>query len=213
MASAQVSITVTGTITSAHASHSFTNGDALTFTFAVNDFAPASVNGSFTTGSESIWNEETVSHPILFSDLTGTGLAGTWVRPMADTISPASLLRVFDGSGIGLDMGADSGAATGLTHNGLEFNLVTVSAILSNFNAVTGGSLLYPKDYLETILGAYTATAGTGQFAAGGFTSNFAVTGVNITTSAVPEPSSYAAMLGGLALVGVMLRRRRVPAL
>jgi hypothetical protein len=56
----------------------------------------------------------------------------------------------------------------------------------------------------------FTYSAGTDiAFAVGTYNNIFAIDNFSISVSAVPEPSSYASIAGALALISVMVRRRR----
>ena len=52
-------------------------------------------------------------------------------------------------------------------------------------------------------------SSGTWTFSDGTQTLSFVQSTGDLTISAVPEPSTYAAILGAVALVGVGLKRRR----
>jgi len=82
----------------------------------------------------------------------------------------------------------------------VEFNSGVISVDIDGTNFI--------NDY--TIAG-YSAFDGYFGFTAatGGKNDNHLVSNFDLTVSAVPEPSTYALMLGGLGLVGFMAARRR----
>jgi len=60
-------------------------------------------------------------------------------------------------------------------------------------------------DYIDASSGSITVTI---TEAVSGVPNSSAISGLHITT-AVPEPATYAGMMGGIALLGALIRRRR----
>ena len=81
------------------------------------------------------------------------------------------------------------------------------------FDFLTGGSVgnTYTLLNFGSITGGFTVADFTYTNLANGLTGTFTLnaTSLDFTTSAIPEPSTYAALLGALALVGTAFHRRR----
>jgi hypothetical protein len=77
-------------------------------------------------------------------------------------------------------------------------------ADLTTYGFTAGSQFYFEAGFFNIIGLTNSAIAGAQQAFVAGST-----TGFSMTTSAIPEPSTYAAILGGLALVGVALHRRR----
>jgi hypothetical protein len=91
--------------------------------------------------------------------------------------------------------------------------LLGLRGLAGSYDPVTGFTLYATttetnNNQLIKIIDAGTSTPTSWtQLATAG--TNNAFRGVDIITTAVPEPSTYAAILGGVALIGVAARRRR----
>jgi hypothetical protein len=150
---------------------------------------------SFTTLTGGPWTDITFN----FYDLTGTPYAaGTgYIFAAAYTGTPANL--------------ANGGAlAVSAPANG------SVYAFSPQFSLKSDTQYFFYEDAAMRLLGGGTANVGgtsvftqfgTGAFAsAGGHNANFRVSG---NVAAVPEPASWAMMIGGFGMVGGSMRRRR----
>jgi len=179
------------------------NGDSSAATGAVSVASSATFGGTGTIGGAT-----TVASGSLLSAGSASGSVGT--------LTFASTLNI-------------SGLAGG-PNGGLLFDLDTAAAsdkINLTTGALTIGSgLLDLNDFSFVALGGYgagtytlisttTSISGTlgstltGTF--GGYGTALAISGNNIvlTVTAIPEPSTYAAIFGALSLVGVIVARRR----
>jgi hypothetical protein len=84
------------------------------------------------------------------------------------------------------------------------FTKGTGSTFVFNFNDVGVQSITY-----TLVTFGSTTFNDASVFSALGVDGTFALVGNTLTfTAAIPEPSTYAAMLGGLVLAGVIYRRR-----
>ena len=133
--------------------------------------------------------------------VAATGVAGT---NYATVMSTAGALT-FGGT-LGINITA---SLTG----GESFNLFTAStgALLGDFGT-TAGNVSVTGGYLASLTndgsGIWTGTDTNGS----GLSFTFATSGINagvLMVSAIPEPATYAAIFGVLALAGAALRRRR----
>lgn len=77
------------------------------------------------------------------------------------------------------------------------------TSILSNGNNTSGNRDINPGNLSGNLF--YVAAA----FSNSGSNDSFKINGITYTTSAVPEPASWAMMIGGLAVVGSAMRRRK----
>lgn len=99
---------------------------------------------------------------------------------------------------VGLSQGCDGGAIT--LNSGDSFVVVASLQALSNRNGFLDAMNTVTVRYDD----AHTYISGTGQSVGEGFLSRAITEG-----AAVPEPSTWALLLGGFGLAGVALRRRR----
>lgn len=123
---------------------------------------------------------------------TPAGLVFSWDH---SATGPDSLALRSSADGFASDLGVISGLATGITTG----NTITLSGLTDISSALT--FRLYG-------FGA-TNASGTGGF---DVASNSVNVQLNGTVSAIPEPSTYAAILGGGALAGAWFRRRALAA-
>lgn len=213
-----IMITVNGTINSADAGMGYTVGDLVSFTWVVNDYAPATPVGTFGT-SDYTWKQEFAgTEPALWANVYGTGIGGTFNEPPAG--APFERLIVSTSTNnLELRMGTDGFDVTTNNH-GIYLNanpsyLIEtiyfqnpISAVFGNF----GGPLPNPTTYLANYFGTYSVLSDF-QFylsAKNGTSVLFAdITPTSVTIAPVPEPSTC--ILGGLAMgvMGVMARRRK----
>jgi hypothetical protein len=212
VASADVlNFTVNGTAT--QATNGYTVAQAVSFTFTLKSFGVVTPFGRARENIDYLWREETLADPELFASVSGTGLSGTWKRPDSDDDAPSSLLQVFTYGELNISAGREGRSDTGLMVNGSDFSRLYFTATFiglgDEFDTITGtlpdptayfGSNLIGTYLLDQQFVAYLSTAAA--------STNFTIT--SLTISAVPEPSSYAAMAGAAGLFGaVFIRRRR----
>jgi len=125
----------------------------------------------------------------------------------AGTLTASSLTWNSNGTtgGFNFDLGLDAAASDKLTITG-AFTKGTGSTFLFNFNDVGAQSMTY-----TLLTFGSTTFADASGFSATGVAGTFAIVGNSLTfTAVIPEPSTYATILGALALGGVVYRRRRM---
>ena len=221
-----VRITVNGSISSSSAM-GYTVGDAVSFYWDVNDYAPeAPVGGMSSSGA--FWTQEDDSQPLLFAGAGGTGIGGSYREP--DAHGPYERLATWPNPSSGYDISAElktDGFDVSLRNHGLyltannsyfirelKFSDRIGAFPLSAFS----GPVPNPATFLSNYLGTYTATASSTSGANAVIASNgsqivsaaFITTSVSISSlsaASVPEPSTWALGVGGLALAA--WRRRK----
>ena len=230
----QITFSVTGTANANGTNLGYSVGQTATFYFTVNpgytgengynDFVESP--GDEYEEATNSWVEEDTGHDLLFSGVGGTGLSGTWTRPVADAADAFSRLQVVNSFEGGYDTltllaandrrGDPWNSFIGLTANGL--NVVEIEAYrleLAGFDFAYDGDTISPVDYFSSRLGTYTITDGSlgivAKNGSGYLSSGFNLTSLTISegaVSAVPEPSTYAVLLGGVVLSAAAMRRR-----
>lgn len=207
---AQTTFTINATATST--ALGYTSGQSATFTYVLHNYSPTTPAGTATNGVSYVWQEETLTQPELFTGVSGTGLTGTWTRPNASGGAPASSLEAFSDNSLKLVAGRDTGT-TGLTVNGQPLLTVSMYATFTGltFSPITG-TLPDPTSYFSSKYGTYTASSSWNAkvWDTTNASASFQINSITIG-SAIPEPSTYAAVAGFLAL-GLALWRRRANA-
>jgi hypothetical protein len=205
---ASISITIDMTYQS-DANGVFSPGQSSTVTFDIADnFDPANSATVFTPGTSISWDQTSPSHDALFSAVTSPDFGGTLAAiavPMynlsVNFVDEQMTIAVCDGEmqGIGLTAGASSiwylGAFS--SYAGLDFQ--------------DPGSTVAPSAYFLDYLGTYTAETPVylGMYSSAG-ESTFSLNSISISqTGAVPEPSLWGFLLGGLGLGFAFWYRRR----
>lgn len=211
-APAQITFTVTATAenTAGNAAQSYTAGNAYTFAYTLTAAYPA--NKYYFPDRNTDWFEkDTASAVPLFADVGGSGLGGTFTSPTAPEGSPFSFVRAYNSNFLGLYAGADVGNIGVTTLPGATLSHVIASMNLADIDFTRPAAYTDPTGYFSAYLGNYQAWGGTVGLYGGGFDgATFQVTGVSISnTTAIPEPSTCAALLGLGALALVAWRRKK----
>ena len=137
------------------------------------------VDGSATRGVS--YSAINITNLTFFGQGTGTGVA-TLAINFSSSLTDGAVLDLFGGGGFA----SVSSAFTSVTLTGIYTGALTS-------NGLSGADA------------AYVATIGGQTLSLNNFTGDLTVTG----TFAIPEPATYAAFAGAVALAGVSLRRRR----
>lgn len=98
-----VRITVNGSISSSSAM-GYTVGDAVSFYWDVNDYAPEAPVGGMSS-SVAFWTQEDDSQPLLFAGAGGTGIGGSYREP--DATGPYERLSTWPNPSSGYDISAE----------------------------------------------------------------------------------------------------------
>lgn len=206
---AQADLTFTFDVTSTGNALAYTNGQNATFVFTLHDNSPATPVGSAISGNYS-WDEEALTDPELWT-VAGTGLLGTYTRPNLSGGSPYSGLEIYGASNaLKAYVSMDSGT-NGLTVSGQNVSTITMFGTFTGltFPDITG-TLPDPVAYFGSKLGTYTASATHLARVWGTTSADFTLNSLTIaSTSAIPEPSTYAAFAGAGVLGLAFWRRRR----
>lgn len=214
-APAQITFTVTATAENNldTAAQGYVVGQAYTFVYTLTADYP--LNHNYFPGQNNGWFEQDITNePALFTGVGGTGVGGTYIDPIATEGSPFSFVRAYNGNLLQLYAGADAGNIALTTPAGTTLTHVIASMNLEGINFAAPANYINPADYFAGYLGEYHAWGGTVGLYGGGFDgATFQVTGVTISNgvsnsaTAIPEPSTYAALLG-LGALGFAAWRR-----
>lgn len=218
-ASAQTVFTVSATASAT--TNNYNSGSSYTFVFTLGS---GSTFGGARTSDRTSFQDETTADNQLWTSVGGTGLLGTYVRAVGAPGDPFNIAEVglnptFTDRGLYLVAGSDqfpnpSIGVTTLSGTGISYFTVSVDdTALPSWTMAPSGTA--PSTYFAGYAGTYTGFSGGTDLVkiyntAGAEVVSFNVT--SVTISAVPEPSTYAAMLGLAALGFVGWRRRKLSA-
>ncbi len=213
---ANILISVTGTINTTGDNPTlagYTNGQPVSFTWVVNDYAPATPVGE-TDGQNVIrWYANQAGDPVLFADFGGTGLTGAYapssapfnyieVRPSASEWPPASSFAIWAGS--------NTGSIGLVTPDSAQVREVRVrSTTISPFPFIMPGTIPNPATYFADYFGSYAFSGSSNAYIRNAALDDVHWTPQTLTISPVPEPSTVAMALAGLACCGCSVLRRR----
>jgi hypothetical protein len=226
-----VTITLSGTVNTTDAGMGFTVGQAVSFYWVINNYAPQTPEGT-TNAVEHRWTQENAgSEPRLFAEVGGTGIGGTYQEGPGgtpwDRIRVRPLDSVIDNyDDFEVQMRTDSFNTTtnnrGIFLNSNPTFLVTslyfdgdiINPPWPQSEFVNGGTLPDPTAFFSKYLGTYAvnnsynsrelnASNGSQNLRA---TFNFDTMTLS-STCPVPEPSSMA--IFGLGALGMAYRARR----
>lgn len=177
------------------------------------------VNGSLAAGSAVALNAATLGGTGTVNGLVTTAGTDSMIAPgtSAGTLSLAGGLNAAAGATFDFELGTSSdllslgsGTFTGSTAaGGLRFNFTGTPGLAAGnpYTLLTFG-LASGLNYSDLV--ANVTPAGyqlDGGFGTGGFLIN--ADSLQVQFAAVPEPSSWALLAGGVAMLGVVLRRRK----
>lgn len=214
---AQVTITIQGTITGAAAQHNYTNSQAVTFSFVLNEFNGAPAAGVASTGVYYQWVEDNLTDTPIYTSVSGTGLTGNWSRSTAFDGSAYAYLQAHQDSSPGqlyLLVGTNvTPGDMGLTVNGYELTRLEVNVQLAGFSPTVTDTLPDSTAFFSALAGTYADSFQPASYirthdGSSQYTTSFAVDSVSI--SVVPEPSTWAAVFGLSALGFAFYRRRKI---
>jgi hypothetical protein len=127
-----------------------------------------------------------------------------------ETSSSAAIaaFRTFWGNIDSVVIGSYSGSGLSFSSNGDGLSLFDAggSQVTTEFFYLATTGFSFGFNPTTSTFGALSANGSFGGFTSAGSPTNVGSPG---TIGAIPEPSTYAALVGALALAGVALRRRR----
>jgi hypothetical protein len=207
-ARAQILFTVSGTATSDD--HGYTADQAYTVSFLLNPAfdGQSGANSAGFDGTFVAWYQSDPGLSSVFTDVSGSAVHGTYgSSPGSDPDSLLNMWNSDNNNAVSLIQKNGTDVPLGLQTLDDAADIVAVQTVLqAGFaaSAVFPVSYVDPTTYWGDFLGTHSVS-GTMQFFGAGNAGlmTFNVTDLTVTDlSAVPEPSSYAA-LAGLAVLGL----------
>lgn len=216
---AQTVFTVTATASTT--TNNYNSGSSYTFVFTLG--SGSTFTGARTSDRTSFQDESTADNQ-LWTSVGGTGLSGTYVRAVGHPNDPFNIAETglspnYADRGLYLVAGTDQNVTQSIgvtTLAGTAISYMTVSiddTALPSWTMAPSGTA--PSSYFAGYAGTYTGFSGGTDSVKIYNTASAEVGSFNVTSvtiSAVPEPSTYAAMLGLAALGFVGWRRRKLSA-
>lgn len=204
-ARAQVVFTFTTTANAGANTYGYGVGSVYTFVFTAGLSDPA--RNTF-GNSQNKWLEETLEDPQLITSIGGTGLTAAYVRPTGIDDAPYSNVTDTTPDELSILVRNDAGGILGIqTLNGTDVGVIRPNSVVSGVTFDFPNTTTF-DEYWYDFIGTYPASGTLTLSNAGGSTlATFNITGVAIST--VPEPAVTTVVLGGLALIGGALLRRR----
>lgn len=219
--------TASGTITAADSGMGYTVGQTVSYQWTLNSNFTKPGSSNFSTFVN--WNEENVPDPPLWTNVQGTGIAGTFQQ--APNNGPNNNLSAYDSGGIWVRLNTDSASAT--KNHGIylaanpDYFIVRVNLGIfdspltapgfTGFAIPASGPLPKPNDYFADYLGTYSMSFTPGPFdlpdisarnSSGSFL-GAKVAWNSMTIAPVPEPSTWLLAAGGLGGAAWVAARRR----
>ena len=186
----------------------YVKGQSYSFTWTLNDTASAAnIPAASFSGTSSGWYAELTTEDSPFSNLSGTGFTGSYVRPALNSSDPWEMLTVQGTNQLSLFVSADFSDGLGVTTpDATQIKSIACSLSSPEFAFIHSGTWSNPSDYFEAFIGTYSINSIQSNFVSGG--QLFTPTSLEIgEVSAVPETATT---LPTMALVagGLLIRRR-----
>jgi len=215
-----ITFTVTATAYSG-SNYGYIEGQSYTFVYTTGDSFTNSGRNNYFGSADNSWTQYTPSEDTVWSTLGGTALTGSFTYSQTDgaEVSLLAISAVSENRNQ-LTLSAalhvlpgNLGLAT--ADASVQPDQITANIVLLNYGPFNyTSSYTDPRTYFSDHTGEY---AFSGDLAGDvdlvlnhSLLFRFIPTHLTIsTTTAVPEPSTYAAICGGVALIGATLWRRR----
>jgi hypothetical protein len=132
-ASAQITITVNGTMTDLDPDHNFTASQSIVLNFTLNN--SGSPGGTAESGNYYHWVEESSGAEAVYQDSTGNAFSDTWNR----SATPASYLTVYESGQLFLQISTSLVSdPMGISVNGRAVYSIVATVVLSDFSPSVG---------------------------------------------------------------------------
>ena len=206
---AQVTFTLTGTAWVYQAGLGYTDSQPVTFNFVMGN-TPASAQG---TGSDNLWMGSSNPSEVVFTSVSLTGLTGTFQQP-SPQLTAVEVTSSFPSSRLVLTAQSNPASFGLVAPDGIhQITQIGFGGDLPvAFNFTSGG--VDPSNFFAPFYGTYTPSNYNSYVKVLGDINpySFVINSVTISaaSSAVPEPSTYAFLLGLGALGCAACRRFRM---
>jgi hypothetical protein len=176
----------------------YTEGQAVSFTFEIND---ATLNGEVMSALFYwFWMDDSYSSDVdLWSSISGTGLTGSWVRPSSADIAPYSLIEVNE-PGDALQVSASNSTVDGnigLSSGGTPLKAIVINVGLPAIDGTWTGTLPDATDYFESLEGNHSLSDSYTCYVCDYTATQFCYfTLSKLEISTVPEPATGGCLSG-----------------
>lgn len=196
-----IEIHVTGTADSTD--WGYTQGQSYTFTWTLND----AYTGAYDTFDPDFtsWTVETVNHPLLWTNVSGDGLQGTYSRPSGDNYAPYDYMTYNSYDEFMLFAGNDSPGTSsmGLTVNGVDLRYVDAYVNIGSLDHPT--SFVDPATWLSVYEGTYAQSEGSSITLSNSNYQSISFTATSVEI--IPEPAAVSTTVL-TALAALFIHRR-----